>query len=659
MMQNDTTGSVLPITADDAFIERALQDANTPSLMAAIIHLTGDTSLIDGPIRTRKATSGLDADGGLTEEQKQTVRKLALDALKSYRDRGCPPLQALSPDTINRMTAMVVGEPVPGNYLPMLYQDMRIDERFTRSEPWTAAAEERKGDFRVLIIGAGMSGLLSAIKLDELGIPYTILEKGDEVGGTWRDNTYPGCRVDLPNHFYSYSFEPNPNWSHHFSERTELLPYFKSVARKYQVEKNIQFGSEVEQARWSERDSQWHVTVRTRDGSTREVVGNVLVSAVGQLSRPKFPDIPGRETFKGRSCHTHGFDQSIAIEGKRVAVIGTAASAVQLVPELAKKAAKLEIFQRTAHWYWPVPNYHAAVASGKKWLLNHVPFYSGWYRFALFWGLTDGMRHWYKIDPQWPDHARSVNAINDQFRQQFTQFIHDQLGDRTDLIAKLIPTYPPFADRILLNNGNYLRTLTQDHVELFTSGITSIDATGITDADGVHHEVDVIIYATGFNSTKFLHPMKIIGKQGIVLNEFWNGEGQGYLGLTVPKFPNFFMVWGPGTSGGTGGSNIFYAECHVRYIRSAIQQLIERGAASIDVRRDVFEEYMQRFRAEVDTMVWTSQRVGGWYKNEKGRVVTNLPFRVIDYWTWTKSADLSDFVVEGDLQRQVPRRTVA
>jgi 4-hydroxyacetophenone monooxygenase len=657
-VRNDTSGAVRPITEDDAAIERMLQDANMPTLMATIIHLTGDASLLDGPIRPLKATSALNADGALTEEQKQTVRKLALQALADYRDRGCPALPPLLPETLNRITAFVVGEAVPANYLPMMYQDMRLDERYTRPDPWSRAAEERKRDFRVLIIGAGMSGILCAIKLDELGIPYTIIEKCDDIGGTWRDNTYPGCRVDLPNHFYSYSFEPNPNWSHHFSERTELFPYFKSVVRKYAVEKNIQFGMEVQEARWSQDDEQWCLKVRCRNGSVKEIFGNVLVSAVGQLSRPKLPDIPGRDSFKGRSCHTHGFDQSIPIEGKRVAVIGTAASAVQLVPELAKKAAKLQVFQRTPHWYWPVPTYHATVAEGKKWLLNHLPFYSGWYRFILFWGLTDGMRDWYKIDPSWPNHDRSVNAINDQFRIHFTNFIQEQVGNRPDLVAKLIPTYPPFADRILLNNGNYLRTLTQDHVELLTTGIASIDATGITDVEGNHHEVDVIVYATGFNSTKFLHPMHIVGKDGLVLNEFWNGEGRGYLGLTVPQFPNFFMIWGPGTSGGTGGSNIFYAECHVRYIRSAIQQMIERNIAAVDVRKDVFEAYVQRFRAEVSTMVWTSQRVGGWYKNEQGRVVTNLPFRVIDYWTWTKAAELSDFHLEGELEREA-RRTVA
>lgn len=637
--------SVQPIVADDASIAHALEEANIPTLMMSLIHLTGDAAILDGDIRPTDVLASPERQGNLTVDQQQTIRARALDALRAYRDAGSPALPALPIETLNRMSSFVVGEPIPDEYLPMLYTDMRLNEDFTRPQPWTSESfEERREDYRVLIIGAGMSGVLAAIKLDEIGVPYTILEKDQEFGGTWRDNTYPGCRVDSVNHFFSYSFETNPDWSQHFSARDELFPYFKSVAEKYGIRKNVAFGTEVESMRWSEADSLWYLSVRSGDGSVDTVIGNAVITAVGQLSRPKIPDFPGAEKFKGPSCHTHGYDRSIPIDGRNIVVVGSAASAVQMVPELAKTAGHISIFQRTPHWYWPTPEYQEYVPNGMKWLLGHVPGYSNWYRFMICWSLTDGIRHWFEIDPEWPNQQLSVNAINEGHRLHFTNFITETVNNRPDLVSKLIPQYPPFSDRILLNNGSYLRALTQDNVDLVTSGVAEIDETGVIDGDGKHHDADAIIYATGFNATKFLFPMTITGKDGIDINDYWDGEGRGYLGVTVPNFPNFFMIWGPGTAGGTGGSNIFFAECHMRYIRSAIQQMIDQGIDAIEPRLDVTEDYVERFRTEVAKMVWTSPAVKGWYKNDQGKVITNLPWRLVDYWTWTRAANMADFV---------------
>jgi 4-hydroxyacetophenone monooxygenase len=658
-MQAKNPDDCMPITEDDVFLERMLKDAHIPVLMMSIIHMTGDSSLLEGDIRPKKLTSALGGEGDLTEAERHRVRSLALDVLKKYRDRKCPPLEPLPPDIVRRMSSFVIGETVTDEYLPMMYQEMRLDARVDEPPSWFAnITQERKDGFPVIIIGAGMMGMLCGIKLDKLGIPYTILEKNDDIGGTWLENTYPGLRVDLPNHFYSYSFERNPDWSHHFSVRDELLRYFQNVAAKYELKKKVQFGSEVEEAHWCESDSCWRLKVRRRNGTLDELEAKAVISAVGQLSRPKLPDIPGRDRFKGVSTHTSGYDRNTPIAGARVAIVGTAATALQMAPEVAKSAAILTLFQRTAHWVWPMPTYHYTVSAGKKWLLSHVPNYANWYRFYLFWGLTDGMRDWYKIDPTWPHQDRSVNAINENFRIRFTDFIKQQIGNRPELLAKVIPKYPPFADRILLDNGDYYRTLTRSHVNLVTSHITSIDETGINDANGQHHDVDIIVYATGFRPTEFLYPMRIVGKDGRTIDEYWQGEGRAYLGITVPNYPNFFIMWGPGTSGSTGGSMTFIAECQCRYTLSAIGQMIANGIESLECRQDVYDDYYARYRKEIETMVFSSPVSKSYFKNAAGKVVYNQTWRLVDYFNWTRSANLDDYEVAGTREpaRKAERR---
>ena len=645
-MTSQDNSQLKPIHEDDLFIERALEDANIPTLMMAIIHLTGDSSLLDGKIKPQ-VTESLDPQGGLSEEEKAEVRALALKALIDYRDRGCPAPEKLPEDVIRRMGDFIVGAQVPEEYLPMMYEEMSLDENYTRASPWQKdVPEERKQAFKTIVIGAGMSGILTAIKMDEIGLSYTIIEKNEDVGGTWLENTYPGCRVDVPNHFFSFSFERNPEWSHHYSVREDLFKYFSSIANKYKIRDNIQFGSEVEEARWSAEESKWHVRVRRRDGSISELVADVVITAVGQLNRPKLPEIPGRDSFKGATTHTSGFDRSIDFKDKRVAVIGTGASALQMVPELARQAGKLHLFQRTPTWVLPTPTYHETVPEGMKWLLAHAPFYAGWYRFLLFWGLTDGHWDWFEIDPSWPHQDRSVSAVNEEHRINLTKFIKEQIADRTDLLDKVIPQYPPFAKRMLLDNGNYLRTLTRDNVDVISTGIASIDETGVLDVEGNHYDVDIIVFATGFNSNKFLFPMRVVGEDGLVLNEYWQDDSRAYLGLTVPHFPNLFMVWGPGTSVGAGGSMIFVSECNVRYITSAMQQMIEQDIASIECRSEIYSDYASRTEQQLEKLVWSSPGVSSWYKNAKGKVVSTLPWRLVDYWNWTKSANLADFNIK-------------
>ncbi|MGH7786050.1 MAG: flavin-containing monooxygenase, partial [Candidatus Binatia bacterium] len=411
-----------PITEDDAFLAAALEHGSVATLMMAIVHLTGDASLLQGVIRPQKPLPG-EHDGGLSEADKIAVRALALDALRAYRERGGTLPPPPSSSTIREMMSFMVGEHVPDEYVPMFLEEMALDDGDARDVAWDAVPAERRQAFPVLIIGAGMSGLLAAIRLAQAGLPYVVIEKNDGVGGTWLENSYPGCRVDVANHFYSYSFEPNHDWPEFFSQRDQLRAYFERCAERHDLRSHIRFATEVVAARWDEAAAGWAVRIRSRQGGEETLHASALISAVGQLNRPKRPEIPGRESFAGPAFHSAEWQHEHDLSGKRVGVIGTGASAFQLAPEVAKQASRLVVFQRSPPWMVPNPRYHARVSEAKKWLLQHVPYYARWYRFLLFYPGSDGLMPSLVVDPTWEHPERSVNAMNDFMREYFTQYM--------------------------------------------------------------------------------------------------------------------------------------------------------------------------------------------------------------------------------------------
>jgi 4-hydroxyacetophenone monooxygenase len=632
-----------PIAADDSVIARALESASIPTLMVALVHVTGDTSILRGRIRPKRAIMG-EAQGWLSEEEKAEVRARALAALVAYRDGGCRLPPPPSPETIREMMSFIVGEPVPDEYVPMMLEEMALDGRDARDvHLGRGISEEVKRRWPVIVIGAGMSGLLTAIRLEEAGIPYVVIEKNDGVGGTWYENTYPGCRVDIANHFYCYSFEPNPDWSEFFCQRDELRRYFEHCATKYGVRSYIRFATEVVAAVYDEGDAVWRVRTRGRDGSEETLVARVVVSAVGQLSRAKIPEIPGLATFEGVHFHSAAWRHDVELAGKRVAVVGTGASALQLVPEVAKIAARTTIFQRSPAWMIPNPSYHRAVSDGKKWLLRHVPYYGRWYRFLLFWPGSDGLMPSLEVDPEWPHPDRSVNAANDEMRALFTEYMRSQVGDDPELFEKVVPKYPPFGKRMLQDNGSWLAALKRADVDLVTEGIAEVTRDAVVSRSGVRHPVDVIVFATGFHANRFLWPMEIVGRRGARLGETWGDDPAAYLGITVPGFPNLFCLYGPGTNLAHAGSIIFHSECQVRYVTGCLQALMERGLSSIECKQEVYDAFNRKLDERMARMVWSHPRMTSWYKNSKGRVTTTSPWRLADYWRWTRVPELADF----------------
>jgi len=627
-------------------LERALAAAHQPALQAALVHLTGQDHWLR-PEWTPVYVPLSRGDTGVPEAEQQKFLAEARVALVDWFTKGQGRTHQPPAATLRRMMSFVAGAEIPEGYADFLVDELSLSETNTKTPVWDSPRlKDSAARMHVLVIGAGMSGLLTGIRLSQAGVSYEIVDKNADVGGTWFENTYPGCRVDSSNHIYSYSFEPNHHWPQHFSTQPILLDYFRGVADRYDLRGKIAFETEVETLDWDEPRALWRVTVKDKAGAHRVIEANAVVTAVGQLNRPRMPDIKGRDRFAGPAFHSARWRHDIDLTGKRVAVIGTGASAYQFVPEIAGKVGSLTIFQRTPPWGFPVPHYHEDVPDGMNWLMEHVPYYDKWYRFWMFWMVTDGLLPMVQADPGWNGPQTAVSAANLEFREMIAATIAAQAPTRPDLVEKVVPTYPVGGKRSLLDNGVWMAALQRDNVSLVTDAITEMTETGIVTADGTARDFDVIIYGTGFHASKFLEPMKIRGRGGADLHATWDGDPRAYLGMTTPGFPNLFMIYGPNTNIVVNGSIIFFSECSVRYIVGCLKHLAETGARAMEPKREVHDAFNARVDAANGLMAWGAPQVSSWYKNEKGRVTQNWPFALVDYWRATLAPDPGDFQIE-------------
>ena len=637
-MRNPHAGQ--PFTTSDEEIAEALLDVSIPTLMLSLVHMSGDAGLIRGELKP----AGLflnEVQGYMSEADKAAVRKIALEVIADYRDRGCQEPEPIGQELLQEMMQWLVCEPVPAEYVPMLLEEMELDGTDSRAVLGTPA-----DNFPVVVIGCGESGLLAGIRLKEAGIPFTIVEKNEGVGGTWWQNSYPGARVDVGNHFYCYSFEPTDQWTHFFAEQPELQAYFQTVMDKYDIGRHVLWETEVTEASWDDDIATWSVTARDRTGVTTTLTARAVISAVGQLNRPHLPDIEGQRGFAGPAFHSSDWDHSVDLRGLRVAMIGAGASGFQIAPAIADEVESLTVYQRTAQWMFPNPNYHAEIGPGVQWALRHLPFYGRWYRFLLFWPGCDKGLEAARVDADYPDQQKAVSEINEITRIMFTEWIASQVGDDPELLAKVVPDYPATGKRTLQDNGSWLRTLTRANVELVRAGIDHIESDAVVTEDGTRYPADIIVYATGFQANKMLWPMTIRGRDGEILSERWGQRPSAYLGITVPGYPNFFCMYGPGTNLAHGGSLIFHSECQMRYITECLELLINGGHACLEPREDKATEWHERSQAEMRKMVWSQPSIKhSFYKNSFGEVHILSPWRLVDYWSWTREPNRDDFVI--------------
>jgi len=617
-------------------LESALDSASFPVVAALLVHFTGDISILEKLPRPNQAVLG-EIQGFLSEDDKQTIKKIALKEIsKFFSNHEVNDIYVPSNEELNKMMSFIVGENVSPDYIPMMLRDLNITSQDLKLSSVTA-----KPSLEVLIIGAGMSGILAAIKLAERGIKFKIYEKNINLGGTWFENRYPGARVDIANHFYSYSFEENHQWSEHFSQQPELLDYFKRCFDKYDIQKNTYFETQVTDMKFDDETKMWEVTSIHNKKSNKEVI-NIVLSCVGQLNQPKIPDIKGMDEFQGNMFHSSKWPDDDVIAGKKVAVVGSGASAFQIVPSIAKYCEQLTIFQRSPPWMFPNPKYHEQVDEEKKWLLENLPFYSRWYRFLLFYPGSDQLLDSLFVDPSWKDRSDSINQQNDEMRKLFTSAMLAQISNKS-LIDKVIPNYPPFGKRMLQDNGAWLEALHLPNVTLLAEGVEQMNSRGIIGLEK-EHEFDTVVFATGFKAQDFFDPINIDCGSGS-FKSIYEDSPVSYLGITFSSIPNFFAMYGPGTNLAHAGSIIFNSECQINYICSAIEHMLNNDYKVIKVKPKIEKQYQDRFDKRHKKMVWQHANVSSWYQNSKGKVVTTSPWRLVEYWNWTNNfnADEYDF----------------
>jgi len=629
----ETMAEPRPETVPDrAALADAMEHANLPSLVPVLYQLTGDRRYLADPYRPTRSRGMEDNDpGGFSPELQAEIRAAAVDAVLAWAAGRPPAVPAPTGEALLELIELAVGEPVPPEYEAMTAEDMGFHVPPVRTAP--------PSDFRVVVIGAGVSGMLAAIQLAEAGIDHVVLEKNSDVGGTWLENAYPGAGVDTPSHLYSYSFAPR-RWSTHFGKRDEVLTYLRDVADAHDLRKVIRFDTEVASAVY--RDQRW--TVTTTDGET--LTADAVITAVGQLNRPKVPPLPGMDAFRGPLFHSARWPADLDVTGKRVAVVGTGASAMQIVPAIAERAGHVTVFQRSPQWAAPNDVYFSPIADAASLLMEHVPFYRRWYRTRLSWNTGDRVHASLQKDPAWEHGDRSVNAVNDGHRRVFTRYVEHELAGREDLVAKALPRYPPFGKRMLLDNGWYA-AIRRDDVDLVTSPVAAVTPTGVRAQDGTETAADVVVLCTGFEAQKPLWPLSITGRDGLTIADVWGpDDADAHLGITVSGFPNLFLTCGPGTVLGHGGSYITIAECQVRYIVEALVGMIENRLGAVEVLPEVHADYAARHDAAHAAMIWTHPGMRNWYRNPAGRVVCALPWRIVDYWTMTRHVDWNEYALE-------------
>lgn len=476
-----------------------------------------------------------------------------------------------------------------------------------------------------IIIGTGFSGLAMAIQLKKRGIEdFIILEKAKEVGGTWRENTYPGAECDIPSALYSFSFEPNPNWKYKWSMQPQILEYIKHVATKYDLYQHIHFQKEMVAAKW-QTEGNW--LVETKGGAS--YTSKTLISAIGQLHHPSTPNFKGRELFQGDSWHSAKWNHAVPLEGKTVGVIGNAASAVQFIPEIAKKAGKVIIFQRSANWM--LPKQDRAYKEWEKKLVAKLPILLQTYRLRLW--LTGGALFFLM--------KKGNNLLRKITQQQTINYIKEHIKD-PKMVKALTPTYPLGAKRVLFSD-TYYPALARPNVKLVTGGVQEITEDGVIAGDGSAHKLDSLIYSTGFKTNPFLAGLDIQGKNGINIKDHWQEGPKNYLGITVDNFPNLFIMYGPNTNLGHN-SIILMSEAQANYIGQCVESIKKNNWKALEVKSAIINAYHESTQNRLNNMIWTAVE-DSWYKSANGNVPNNYPGRTMEYMQKTKKVNFAEYEV--------------
>lgn len=628
----------------EGFVQEAIAQASSPALRLALLLVTGDKELEAMKVNKTPIRGGVLNDYTLTPADEAIVRDKAFRYLSKGPHETTPPpckeeafrLMDLYSDAPMRTTPNE-----PSFDYEEGYEELALDP-YPRDVDWTSSppSSSELAKWKVIIVGAGISGIAAAIPLKKLGIPFEIIERQGGIGGTWLLNTYPDCRVDTLVYLFQYKFEKKYKWKDFFSSREDLQEYIEYVATKWGVKDKIKYNREVVAARWDETAKLWVMDLKHKDGREKTITCNAIISAAGLFSTPNLPDIKGIHDYKGPIFHTAQWDHTTDYHGKDVALIGTGSTGTQLTPMVAEGAKHLSIYQRTPNWIASYEGYRAKVTDQMHWMCDEMPYYWNWYCYSA-WFRSLQLANTQYHDPEWRAQGGLINKRNDFLRESLTKFIDEKFGDRPDLRVKVTPKQAPMVRRLVVDNGFY-DALKRDNVDLIIKDIERITPKGIKTQDGVEIEYDMIVLGAGFKTSQYLWPVDYTGTQGMTLGKAWEIDGaRSYLGMTMPYYPNLFTLYGPNHQP-RGGSLYSYGEMWARYAIASIVGMIERGANSMEVKKDVFDRYQARLDEANRKLIWESEGAA-YYVNEHGRQAVNMPWTTAEYHPMIVKPDFGDY----------------
>ena len=628
---------------NDTELREILNDAHIPALLGTLAHATRDLKLLREEFRPNyiETAAGFQPQGGLSVSAQEKARDMAFDVIQELRKGVHNAKPTLERNQIRQIMEYMVG-PFSNDHFTLLLNELGLPE-FNDVPKWHKSKLAADTDFTVAIIGAGLAGVGAAYRLNQAGIPFVILERNHEVGGVWSENNYPGCHLDTSNFNYSYSFNQNPHWKEEYASRAAVLEYLQSSAERFGLKEHIRYNTEVVAGVFNENDCSWNLTLRKPDGSQEQLRVQALISAVGQLNRPNYPVIEDIDVFAGHAWHTARWNHEVDLTGKRVGVIGTGASGFQAIQKIAEVAGELTVFQRSPPWIRPTPGYNSLLKESSRWLFANVPNYHRWFRVYRMWvGMC--RRAYTEVDPSWK-HPVSMSQKNEELRQLMMTHLERSLADRPDLLKKMTPDYPPFAKRCASDDGKWFATLKMPNVKLVSEKITKAHKGGIETADGELHELDIIVFGTGFKAADFLSTLPLTGRGGVKLKDQWHGDdARAYYGITVPNFPNLFCLYGPNTNINGNASLVLLSEAGSMYIVDCIRLLLESKKRGMEVRQEVLDRFNERIDAASRSVVYGAATVNSWYKNANGRLTQNWPLPTVEYWNGTRKVNKDDYL---------------
>jgi 4-hydroxyacetophenone monooxygenase len=623
-VQIDAADRPLPIR-DFSALKNALAETDPRALLMVYCQLTGDDSLLEK--FQPHIVSPLLGESQYPEELVDDLR-LRLQGLLSQRHPPASPPISLA--RLKHLISVAVAETPGDETLPMLVEQMGF--QYAPGQVVEPPLEAPPAGFKVLIIGAGVSSLAMAVSLMKAGYDFEIIEKSPELGGVWHDARFPGVGVDTPSHIYSYSFDIKADWPRYFCAGGDVWNYLRGVADKFDLKRHMRFNTTVQRCTYDEASGEWQVAMRNADGQEEVKRCNVLINATGLFTSPQTPNFKGLENFKGQIVHTARWNDEIDFAGKRVAMVGTGASALQVGPSIAPQTSRFTVFQRTAPWLYITDKQSQSVPGGMLWAMRNIPYVKEWYRVLVYFMAGDAGFECVKVDPDWPDQSGTVSMINAGFKMWLEAGIQRALTGREDLIARVTPNFPPYGKRVCQEFGWY-GMLKQPNVDLVTSPIDHITENGIVTQDGTEVPADIIVMATGYGLMDGFTQMPTIGKNGVSLHDYWEpGNPRTHRGVAVPGFPNFFFLIGPNSVPTHGGGVNMTSEAQASYILRCMALLHERHAKAVEVTTDAYEAYNAEVDAALLQRVWNHPAVSSYYLNSQRRNIASCPWRVVDYW---------------------------